>query len=152
METIDTGLAQRVWQRVNGTQQSATAGGADILNMVFHSHGLAGLYQGLQKQLAGQENARIRELYRQHRDLTACLKGMLLISGETLPGLPPMVPATGSLRSVLEGCFHRESRLENALAARSGDKNLGNVFRMLEKQAVSRTAAVLELLGEIKGI
>ena len=150
MDGIDTKMAARVWQRVKGTEQPAAPGGTDLLDILFQSHGLAGIYLGLQRRLTGESAAQVRELYRRQRSLSACVKGMLLSCGKPLPGLPPMVAGTGSLRSVLEGCFHRERRLMDALAGHAGDENLGPVCRMLADQALQRTVAVLELLGEAK--
>ena len=150
METFDTQMAARVWKRVKAPNQPVPVEGRGLQELLFQSHGLAGLYMGLQRRLTGEGAARVRDLYRQHRNLSACLKGMLLVSGEVVPGLPPMVAGSGSLRSVLEGCFHREQRLADGLAGYTGEENLGTACRILAEQAAHRAIAVLELLGEVK--
>ena len=150
MEGIDTQMAARVWKRVKAPAQPAPAEEVGLLALLFQSHGLAGLYLGLQRRLTGESAAQARDLYRRHVRLSACLKGMLLASGEPLPGLPPMVAGTGSLRSILEGCFHREQRLMHGLAGHTGDEKLGPVCRLLAEQSAQRAAMVLEILGEVK--
>ena len=150
MEGIDTKMAARVWKRVKAQEQPTPTAGTELLDMLFQSHGLAGLYLGLQRRLTGEGAAQARELHRQHRSLSACLKGMILASGDALPGLPPMVPGTGNTRSILEGCLHRERRLTNALASRGSEENLGAFCRILAEQAARRGLAVLELLGDLK--
>ena len=148
MENFDAEKATRVWQRVKGVVPAPPALQESPRELLHQSQALAGLYLGLQRQLKGQAAGRARELYRQHWELTACLKGMCLTAGEAVPGLGPAIPGTGTARSILEGCFHRERRLGDALASRAGPGGLGPVWQLLTGQAVKRAAAVLALLGE----
>lgn len=150
MENIDAGMARRVWQRVQGSAAEPTTEKTPNTDLIFQSHGLAGLYWGLQRQLTGQSALQARELHRQHRELTACLKGMALVSGQTIPGLPPINTGSGTIRSILLGCFHRERRLGDALACQTGDPVFGPVWQTLAGKAAKRACALLELLGEIQ--
>ena len=149
MEKIDTGMARRVWQRVQTAAPEDKETKVPDGELIFQSHALAGLYWGLQRRLAGQSAAKAKELHRQHSELTACLKGLALAAGQTVPGLPPINTGGGSLRSLLLGCFHRERRLGDALAAQASDPVFAPVWQLLSAQALKRATAVLELLGEI---
>lgn len=149
MEGIDAKMAARVWQRVKAPEQPAQVAGRSLSDMLFQSHGLAGLYQGLQRRMTGAAAARARELYHRQERLSACLKGMILLSGSPIPALPPMVPGTGSLRSILEGCCHRERRLLAGLSGGCPEENPAPVFHLLAEQTVQRIATVLELLGDL---
>lgn len=149
MEKFDAEKAARVWQRVRAGEPAAPGPREESVEVLHQSNALAGLYLGLQRRLTGEARAPVRKLYRQHRELTACLKGMLRLSGATVPGLPPVSPGTGPIPGILESCFHRERRLGDALAGRSGDPALGPVYRLLADQAVHRELAVLALLGEV---
>ena len=149
MEKIDAGMAQRVWQRVQGTAPEPIMEKTPNGDLIFQSHSLAGLYWGLQRRLTGQAAAQAKELYRQSKELTACLKGIALTSGQTVPGLPPINTGSGTVRSILLGCFHRERRLGDALGSQSGDPAFGAVWQILSAQALKRAVSVLALLGDI---
>ena len=150
MENIDAGMARRVWQRVQGAAAEPMAENTPTGDLIFQSHALAGLYWGLQRRLTGQATARAKELHRQHKELTACLKGISLVSNQTVSGLPPINTGSGTVRNILLGCFHRERRLGDGLACRAGDPVLGSIWQLLAGQALKRAVAVLELLGEIQ--
>ncbi len=150
MEDFDAGMARRVWQRVQGSAAEPTAEKSPSDDLIFQSHSLAGLYWGLQRRLTGQPALQARELHRQHRELTASLKGIALVSGQNVPGLPPINTSSGTIRSILMGCFHRERRLGDALSGQVGDPVLAPVWQLLAGKAAKRAVAVLELLGEIQ--
>ena len=111
METYDKAKAARVWQRVQQAAPELTTERKPDGDLVFQSHALAGFNWGLQRRLTGQAAAQARELHRQHKELAACLKGIALASGQTVSGLPPINTGSGTIRSILLGCFHRERRL-----------------------------------------
>lgn len=151
MEGFDAEKAARVWQRVQGGQ---TAGAAPVRDgpaeLLHQSHALAGLYLGLQRRLPGKTAGRIRELYHRHRELMACLKGICLATGGAAPGLPPMEAGSGTVHGILTGCFHRERRLGEGLAALAAQRELGQVCALLAGQAAQRELTVLEVLGECR--
>lgn len=150
MEEFDAGMARRVWQRVQGNTPDPLPEKAPNGELIFQSHGLAGLYWGLQRRLNGQAAARAKDLHRQHKELMSCLKGIALASGETVPGLPPINTGSGTIQSILLGCFHRERRLGEAFGSQSGDPAFAPVWQFLAGQALKRSVSVLELLGEIR--
>ena len=150
MEKIDAGMARRVWRRVQQSAPELTTEKKSDGELVFQSHALAGLYWGLQRRLTGQAAAQARELHRQHKELAACLKGIALASGQTVSGLPPINTGSGTIRSILLGCFHRERRLGEALGCQSGDPVFGPIWQLLAGHALKRSVTVLQLLGETK--
>ena len=149
MEGFDAGMARRVWQRVQGAAPEAMTETAPDGDLIFQAHSLAGLYWGLKHRLTGQAAAKAKELHRQHRELIACLKGIALASGQTVPGLPPINTGSGPISNILQGCFHRERRLGDALGCQKADPAFAPVWQTLSGQALKRAVVVLELLGEV---
>lgn len=149
MEGFDAGMARRVWQRVQGAAPEATTETPLNADLIFQAHSLAGLYWGLKHRLTGQAAAKAKELHRQHRELIACLKGIALIDRQTVPGLPPINTGSGPIPNILQGCFHRERRLGDALGSQKADPALDPVWQLLSGQALKRSVMVLELLGEV---
>lgn len=150
MEGFDTEKAARVWQRVQGKEAPAAVGEGPA-EVLFQTHALAGQYLGLQRRMNGKAAGEVRELYRRQDRALACLKGIWLASGRTPPKLPPMTAGTGTARSILEGCAHRERRLRGALERLADDAEHGKIYGLLAQQAAQRQMAVLEILGELDG-
>ena len=148
MDTFDRETAARVWARVQQREGPGEMPGPRTCpdGLMRQSHELAGLYLGMQRRFVGNAGQRIGELYRSHRHLTGCLRGLCRLSDGHLPGLTPMKAGNGPLPGQLEACYHRELRLLEGLGQLAAEGN-APVYGLLSRQAAERCLTVLSLLG-----
>ena len=129
--------AARVWQRVHSTAPQEQQSLQVLMRQL--SQDLAYL-----KQLAKNgDEATLGLLIREYTGQLHCLKGILTLSGGTVPRIAPTCPPDHSLRRCFEGALQRLG----ACQLRSSDPIYGPVFRDLAHQTQHHCCCITELLG-----
>ena len=129
--------AARVWQRVlaPAPQEQQT--------LQFLARQLS-LDQGYLKQLSkGNDDRTLGQLVQEYASQLRCLRGILKLSGGSLPGHVPASPPDHSLGR----CFDHALQRLAACQIRSSDPVYGPVFRELAKQTEHHCRCITELLG-----
>ena len=126
----------RVWQRVLPTAPQEQQSLQMLLRQL--SQDLAFL-----KQLSKTgEEATLGLLIREYTGQLHCLKGILILTGGTVPRTAPTCPPDHSLRRCFDGALQRLG----AWQLRSSDPIYGPVFRDLAHQTQHHCRSIAELL------
>jgi len=148
METIDTKLEKRVWQRVRGEEAADPA--ASLRGLAAREWTEAAVYLMLSRQVQGKEKAMLRKLFEEEQAHAACLRGIYgLITGEPL-NTRTQPPAPESPETALRKCYGRELQAVQAYSARAQDPEYGAVFTKMAEQEREHCRMILELLGNLR--
>ena len=140
MEKFDPSRELQVWQRVGeGPRRS----GEDIRPLLL----LAWEQASVLRQL-NPARQRMRSVSEEARRSVEALKGIAVMSGQTVSPLQPVPIPKEPARRQLEKCFHRSNRLMTEYTARSLDPEFGVVFQQLADRERKTAAVLAELVGE----
>ncbi len=147
MEQINQVQAQRVWQRVRGSEQPSTE--VTLAALIAAEWEDAAIYLQLSRKFSGKESAILYKMYQQEQHHCSCLKGIYTIATGNKPALPKATPVHGPIEQVLRNCYGREMRALSAYDARSQDAEYGHVFAKLRDQEQEHCRLILELIGSL---
>lgn len=142
MEHLDPQMAQRVWQRVQGT-----VGEDPLPGMLTAALTCAAGCSRLSKHFRGQETELLRtraELLRQ----AACLRGICRLRNTPPPAQPSLPSAQEPVDALLRRCITQSLRLSDGARKEAADPEFGAVFAHLAAQAAEHTQLLLELTGK----
>ncbi len=146
MEQINQVQAQRVWQRVRGTQESTETSLADLIVAEWED---SAIYLQLSRHFSGKDSMLLQKMHEQEQTHCSCLKGICSMTTGTLPHLPKQAPIHGSIEQILRNCYGREMRALSAYDARCQDPEYGHVFTRLRDQEQEHCRLILELIGSL---
>ncbi len=147
MAQINQVQAQRVWQRVRGTEPSSTE--ENLAALIAAEWEDAATYLQLSRKLTGKESAILHKMCEQEQAHCSCLKGIYTITTGTTPTLPKPQPVHGHICEILRSCYGREMRALNAYDTRSQDPEYGHVFARLREQEQEHCRLILQLIGSM---
>ncbi len=147
MDQINQVQAQRVWQRVRGSEQASPE--VTLSALITAEWEDATTYLQLSKKLCGRESAILYKMFQQEQAHCSCLKGIYTIATGNKPALPKVTPVHGPIEQILRNSYGREMRAVNAYDARSQDPEYGHVFIKLRDQEQEHCRLILELIGSL---
>lgn len=147
MDQINQVQAQRVWQRVRGTDQVIPE--VTLSDLIAAEWEDATTYLQLSRKLSGRESTILYRMYQQEQAHCSCLKGIYTIATGKKPTLPKMTPIHGPIEQILRNSYGREMRALSAYDARSQDPEYGHVFIKLRDQEQEHCRLILELIGSL---
>ena len=148
MDKMDSEMEQRVWKRVRGEMPEAPPG---LQAMAAAEQNEAAVYLMLSRQLQGREKAMLRRLFSEEQSHAAILRGMqLAITGQRL-AVRPVPPEPQMPEIALRKSYGRKLQALASYESRTNDREYGAVFLQLARQEREHCAAILEILGQLKG-
>ncbi len=147
MDQINQVQAQRVWQRVRGSEQVSTQ--ANLAALIDTEWEGATTYLQLSRKLSGKEAMILHRMFEQEQAHCSCLKGIYTITTGNKPTLPRPTPVHGPIEQILRNCYGRQMRAMSAYDARSQDPEYGYVFAKLRDQEQEHCRLILELIGSL---
>ncbi len=147
MDQINQVQAQRVWQRVRGSETVAPERSLDALIAAEWED--AATYLQLSKHFSGRERQLLHKLHEQELAHCSCLKGICSITSGSKPQLPTPDPVHGPIDQILRSCYGRKMRAMSAYDARCQDPEYGCVFTKLRDQEQEHCRIILELIGSL---
>ncbi len=150
MENYDPEVAARVWQRVQGNMPQN-----EDLNslpaMIAGEWQDAATYLRLSRQFNGKEANILRKMFEEEQSHAACLKGIYtLLTGDRLVTQTP-APRQEPLSASLRRCYGREMQCLAQYEKWSDHREYGPVFQRIAQQERAHCAALLEILGNLRG-
>lgn len=136
MDSFDTEKAARVWQRVQNRPVCVT-------DLEAQAQSLTALYRALVRE---NGNADLRALLRGAEECAQCLRGLKILSAESIPPDPP-IKRRDAASSLLRHCCHSENALYHALLRASSDADWGSVYAHLAAASAERLNALLRAIG-----
>lgn len=148
METIDSQLQQRVWQRVQGSARTVEDP-AVLLELIAGEWTDGAAYLQLSRRCSGKDAALLRQMHAQEQSHVACLKGIYSI----LTGRPAIVKAPPLPRenreAALRRCYRREMQCLEVYRQWARHPEFGPVFEKMYGQELAHCRTLLELLGRV---
>lgn len=142
MENLDSGLEQRVWQRVRGEAQSAP-----LQALAAAEQNLAAVYLMLSRSVQGPEKAMLRQMFERERSHGRCLNGMSMLSDDRALSVRTVPPANDRPDIALRKCYAQTLKSIREYENRVEDPEYGHVFRHLARQEREHCRMILEILG-----
>jgi len=149
METYDTELEARVWERVRGETEEASRRWK-LQPLATEELAGSAVYLMLSRQMQGREKALLRQLFEEERAHAECLKGMHWLVTGTPMSLRTVPPAAELPEQALRKCYARTLRQWKAYDSRKEDPEYGPVFRLLAEEEQKHCRMLLELTGSMK--
>ena len=134
-----------IWQRV---MAQPTVGAAPD-GLLRESAALAAVYRRLSGTLAGRSKLLVQKLAETEQANTACLRGILTLSGAATEQVKHWEPGKGNTRKLLQSCYHRTRRCQAEYTACSLEPEFGEVYRNLAARAGEQCVRIAELLGMV---
>lgn len=147
MDTLDSTMAERVWQRVHSKDTSEDLSAA-LLAMISAERSDAAVYLQLSRKYQGQESMLLRKLFEQEQSHTACLKGMYMLLTGQKPVARTAKPPLESTEATLRKCYGREMRCLAQYEQWSAHREYGPVFARMAEQEREHCRILLQLLGK----
>jgi hypothetical protein len=143
METVNTQQAQRVWQRVHGTQpEDSTIDPLPRLIAGEWESAAACLY--LARRTGGKYAPTLRQLAQHSRSRWACLQGRTLLDTGKRPRHTHPAALSGLPAEILTGCC-RDA--QERIAQYSQCTQLGPLAPLLSQEQARDCRMLLEILG-----
>ena len=152
MRAYDPQKAERVWQRVQGSQEETkqVRRNENLQELIMNEWTAAATYLRLARQMPPKEAAVLQRLGNEEQTHAACLKGIYtLITGEKAVTRSPQ-QETGTAEVTLRRCYGWEMRSLKEYEARIDDPEYGHVFARLAEQEREHCRLVLEMLGRLE--
>lgn len=150
MQAYDPQKAARVWQRVQGQQESPKPEERrdDYQELVMNEALSAAACQQLARQMGQKDTAAaLQRMAREERRHAACLRGMqVLVTGQRTELRLPQ-PETEPPERALRRCYAAALRSMRTYETRADDGEYGAVFAELARQEREHCCLILELLG-----
>ena len=148
MESIDTALQQRVWERVRGTQHRDHEP-EDLLALIAGEWADSAAYLRPAAQFRGAEAALLRQMHSREQAHLACLKGIYRV----LTGRPALVKSPPlpreSKETALRRCYYREQRCMESYRQWMAHPVFGPIFENMYAQELTHSGTLLELIGRL---
>ncbi len=125
---------QRIWQRVTAPPRQEGPGDPALLAA---AQALAEDYRTLG----------IQNLLEQQLDTVAVLKGLVILTGGSIPGSSLPAQQKQPRRRRLMGCYHQSRRAMAEYLARSASPETGAVYRLLSDRQAQHCVQLAALLG-----
>jgi len=151
MNTVDRQKAERVWQRVRGSEdENAQDRAAELPELIMNEWNAAAAYLQLARQMQPRQAQILQQLSREKLAHAACLKGIYtLMTGERVVTRSPQ-PEQEPPELTLRKCYGREMRRLKEYEKRSEDPEYGHVFARMARQGREHCCRLLELLGNLE--
>jgi len=151
MNTFDRQKAERVWQRVRGSEdENAQDRAAELPELIMNEWNAAAAYLQLARQMQPRQAQILQQLSREKLAHAACLKGIYtLMTGERVVTRSPQ-PEQEPPELTLRKCYGREMRRLKEYEKRSEDPEYGHVFARMARQGREHCCRLLELLGNLE--
>lgn len=148
MESIDTALQQRVWERVRGVQ-SREQEPEDLAELIAGEWADSVAYLRLAAQYRGAEAALLRQMHRREQAHLASLKGIYrVLTGRPAAVKSPPLPKE-SKETALRRCYYREQRCMDSYRQWKAHPVFGSVFETMYAQELAHSGVLLELIGRL---
>ena len=148
MESVDPKLAQRVWQRVQGSGGDPSQ---EILALAALAQTQGMAYMQLSRRFVGKTAAMLLQLGQRKRSTSACLRGICRMVTGHAPAMPPVRPGISEhTPAALCRCCTWERELFDRLGALGQNPEYGHLFASLADQTLADHQSVLGLLGELE--
>lgn len=147
MDTIDNGMAARVWQRVNANAEPSPAG---LTELIANEQTAAAAYGMLLRHMQGNAVQALRKLREQALANADCLRGICTLTlGETpRVGIPTQTFSDPS--QTLCRCYSRALHSISQYEQKTNDPQYGHVFAFLARQSRESCPLILMLIGSLK--
>lgn len=155
MESVDPKLAQRVWQRVQGTGGSIGVGAGldasqEVLALAALEQSQSAAYMQLSRRFVGKTAALLLQLGQRKRSRSACMRGIYRMLTGQVPANPTVRPGISEhTPAALCRCCTQERALFDRYQANRSHPEYGSVFASLADQTQLDHQSVLSLLGEL---
>ena len=147
MEQYDTGMEQRVWQRIKGADCPPQKG---LQALAAAELTEAAVLLMLSQQLQGKEKALLRKIYEEDQNHAACLKGIHYFTTDSPLSVRPVPPAPDAPVLALRKCYARKLRAQKEYESRASDPEYGSVFRQLAEDEGRHCKMILQIVGNMK--
>lgn len=142
MADIDPAQAQRVWQRVRGTQEE------NLQQLLVRLIRTAGEDAALYRQLA-HKNSRFQRLWEEKQSQIRTLRGLYFIhAGTKLPPVPVNSPQGGG-DLLIKSALGRQLQTLRAYDQQAKNEEFGSIFQQLRQDQQKHTTALLEAIGSM---
>lgn len=151
MNTFDRQKAERVWQRVRGSEEEKGEDrAAELPELIMNEWNAAAVYMQLARQMQPRQAQVLQQLSREKLAHAACLKGIYtLMTGERIVTRSPQ-PEQEPPELTLRKCYGREMRSLKEYEKRREDPEYGPVFTRMARQEREQCCRLLELLGNLE--
>lgn len=144
MEQINTAQAQRVWQRVRGSEAPGQA--SDLSGLLALVAEVRHTYQYLQKNTALRDSRLLARLREESQRMFSTLAGLALVWEQDLTlTAPPAI--RGNAEGLLLRCYHTQLRAIGLLDSLPGERT--DWAPLLRRRMEEHTMTILELLGQL---
>ena len=150
MNTYDPKKAQRVWERVQGTQEPEPKPvQMNLQAMIINEWVTAATYLTLARQVPPREMCILQRLAREDQGHGACLKGIYTMITDQEPVIKAPPITAGSVNLTLRKCYAALIKTLQEYERWSQDAEYGPVFQRLADQEREHCRLVLELIGRL---
>ena len=148
MANYDKQMAERVWQRVQGSTEQEKL---NLRGMIQEELTAAAAYHQLARQIGGRDGELLQRMAREEQSHADCLRGIhKLTTGESVAmKMPRPVPDRPQLQ--LRRAYAGELKAVAAYDALRTHGEYGHVFAALGDQEREHSRRVLEILGRLEG-
>ena len=150
MNTYDPKKAQRVWERVQGTQEPEPKPvQMNLQAMIMNEWVTSATYLALARQVPPREMCILQRLAREDQGHGACLKGIYTMITDQEPVIKAPPITAGSVNLTLRKCYAALIKTLQEYERWSRDAEYGPVFQRLADQEREHCRLVLELIGRL---
>ena len=121
----------------------------DLRPLILEAAETASVYRYLLGLYPARFRDQVQSLYDGEMETIACLKGLMLLCADQPEKIRFPRSREGTLRALLELCYHRTRQAEEAYGARVVHPKHGTVFGILEAWARQRCGILAGLLGKL---
>ena len=147
MDSYDTDMARRVWQRVHSSEVQAPE--AEILPaMITGELASAAAYNQLARQYRGKDRALLLQLARQERAHAASLQGICTLLTGSRAHVKAAPPEKCSAATALRRCYGNQMRALARYEQWCAHPEYGPAFSRLVQQEWEICRILLQLLGK----
>ena len=150
MNTYDPKKAQRVWERVQGTQEPEPKPvQMNLQAMIMNEWVTSATYLALARQVPPREMCILQRMAREDQGHGACLKGIYTMITDQEPVIKAPPITAGSVNLTLRKCYASLLKTLQEYERWSRDAEYGPVFQRLADQEREHCRLVLELIGRL---
>ena len=150
MNTYDSKKAQRVWERVQGTQEPEPKPvQMNLQAMIMNEWVTSATYLALARQVPPREMCILQRMAREDQGHGACLKGIYTMITDQEPVIKAPPITAGSVNLTLRKCYASLLKTLQEYERWSRDAEYGPVFQRLADQEREHCRLVLELIGRL---
>ena len=152
MEHTDNTLSQRVWQRIQNSNDLSRNTSAfsvpEICALAAGEFADAAACLKLSRELGGQGGVLVK-LAREDQSHAGCLRGICSIRSGDTPQIANLPPETGTPAAVLRRCYANHLNRLHQYRRMTEDPDFGPAFEKMAAEEQSHCKQLLELLGKL---